>query len=711
MGNSISGFRILGGWSLGLMLASGVWGQDPTVPLLDDRPPEPPTEIRVRGVVGTEQLPRHERFERLTQDGDPPPLRSMPQTNGAEPLLPNRNPNIDDDPPPMPLAQEMAEPRPDGGVRTAVYSSRLEGLRGLDVNDPPVAGRGEGIRTVSEESVALQPAVFKQVEPGVTTANDLNKLWDVPREVKSVQGVERRTYDVPPFERVEVDMVDGVVRAVVVTLTESVPAASLASESGLSGAPPVIVTSHDGEMLGQAFPERGVLFTFDPNAGNAARPLVAQIVFEEIQPEAFVLRAEANLVIDYRKSLVDVERALAMDPRYNRAHWIKAQVLAAGGDFERAVSTMQKVVSREPDEPHYRVTFADVLEHAGRNEMAIQQLLRVVELAEGDPLLQAQVLLRLGNHAASGGQRDLKEALELHQEALKLALPLVGGDTQPATQFAAQDVLIECYLAIANDIAWGDYDNKTKAVPQWLDRARMLSESQALPPEFVQQYQFRLGSKALSAYLGMNQPLPDDFYPETIFRSGQQLIERIDDPMRLAQMHWSLGNTMHEACQLYSLANEHQKAMRCGEKAVEHMQAGFEVQRQLDPAASYRLGRSMFRVGAIASVGGSDHRQAITWYEKAMPYLDRPLPATIEQEMGKLGETFVSMAISYWQVDKKQKAVELTDKGRRLMEQAVEAGHLPSEKLNVPYRNLASMHRQLGQTDQATRFDRMAQRP
>ena len=43
-------------------------------------------------------------------------------------------------------------------------------------------------------------------------------------------------------------------------------------------------------LLGQAYPERGVLFVITPDGKR-----VSQVVIEKVDPSTFVLRAEANL--------------------------------------------------------------------------------------------------------------------------------------------------------------------------------------------------------------------------------------------------------------------------------------------------------------------------------------------------------------------------------------------------------------------------------
>ena len=58
---------------------------------------------------------------------------------------------------------------------------------------------------------------------------------------------------------------------------------------------PVLVANELGDVLGQAFPERGVLFAFEPSLKKGQPSLqVRQIVLEPVGPEPFLLRAETN---------------------------------------------------------------------------------------------------------------------------------------------------------------------------------------------------------------------------------------------------------------------------------------------------------------------------------------------------------------------------------------------------------------------------------
>ena len=71
-----------------------------------------------------------------------------------------------------------------------------------------------------------------------------------------------------------------------------------------------------------------------------------------------------------------------------------------------------------------------------------------------------------------------------------------------------------------------------------------------------------------------------------------------------------------------------------------------------------------------------DHQAAVGWFEKALPLLERATPEDLAGELGRQGEAFVGMGVSYWETGQHDKAVALTIKGVAWMEQAVKQGTL-----------------------------------
>jgi tetratricopeptide (TPR) repeat protein len=294
-------------------------------------------------------------------------------------------------------------------------------------------------------------------------------------------------------------------------------------------------------------------------------------------------------------------------------------------------------------------------------------------------------------------------------EAIRLAGTLAT-EKHPAVRLAAKEVLIDAHLGAAHDIAWGEWDDKTEAVPRWLARAAAVVEDVIANESGDEEHQFRVATRALAACVGMRGEIDPAQWTQDALQTGQVLVESAaNHPERASRLRWELGMALYDALQVYQMRGEHDKALQFGEQAIGYLeQAG---NGPASPTTSYLLGRLYFRLGAIHAVRDGNHRAAITWFDKAMPELSKPVPPGAFAEIGRHGETFVSMGVSYWETRQREKAVELTEHGLKLMQQAVEQGTLQASALTVPYSNLSSMHRQMGQEDRARQFEQLATQP
>lgn len=159
---------------------------------------------------------------------------------------------------------------------------------------------------------------------------------------------------------------------------------------------------------------------------------------------------------------------------------------------------------------------------------------------------------------------------------------------------------------------------------------------------------------------------------------------------------------LYDAVQVYQMRAQRDQAMKYGRQAAELLEAGRAGQDSAMDA--YLIGRLYFRLGSIQAIGEQNHREAVGWFDKAIPVLQQAAGQLPALERGRLGETFVSMGVSYWETNQKDAAIKLTEQGVELMEKAAADGGLQVSALEVPYTNLASMHRQLGQEALAAKY-------
>ncbi len=260
-----------------------------------------------------------------------------------------------------------------------------------------------------------------------------------------------------------------------------------------------------------------------------------------------------------------------------------------------------------------------------------------------------------------------------------MAEPLAH-DRNPSVRRLAQESLIVAHLAAARNIAWGNWKMKKTMVPSWLNRAEELAAEMVESKDASFDMRLRVCREALTACVGMEGDLDPTPWAEKALAVAGPAIKATTDPQRRRQIEWDLGSALYDALQVFHTAGDAEQALQYGLLAVEHLEAGSE-DRQLEPVEAYMLGRLYFRLGSVCALHMKDPQQAVTWFERAIPLLERPVPAAALAETGRHGESFVSMAVSYWAVGSHEEAVRLTRNGLKLMEKGVKDGTMEQETL------------------------------
>ncbi len=656
-----------------------------------------------------------------------PPNQMRPSSSGEAPWGSDRRQAVDergnvplpaDEPiaPERPADDEFARPSPkpsplsrDGEPLPTPPAADSPNRTPAPDDKPLPASDDEPLRPIAETRegpARVEAASFSGITPGVTKLAEVEKIWGLPREMGKQDGLLIQRFKVDPFERVEVHYEGETVSAVMIRFAEAFPASGVAKQLELLDVRPVLVSNELGEILGQAFPERGVLFAFEPSVDDKPSMKVAQIILEPISAEPFVLRAETDLESRTKSASLDLEQALKLDPKNARAYWLYSRALASLGKINEAAAAAAEAVALAPNDPQFRVSRAQVLARQGKMVEAMQEAQRAVALAEKRPHVKARALCLLGDLSASGPSPNYRQALQLHTEAVKLA-DQWSEDKHPAIRVVAKEVLIDAHLGAAHDIAWGEWKDKEAAVPHWLERAAAAADDLIAREGAGEDQRFRVCTRALAACVGVRGGVDPTVWAKAVVHIGEKLIASTEDPSRQSQLRWDLGMALYDALQTFQMRNDHSSALKYGELAVQHLSA---ADPQRSPATEYLLGRLYFRLGAVYSLRQKDHRSAVAWFDKAVPLLEKPLPPEAATDVGRHGETFVSMGVSYWEIGKRDQAVRLTRRGVELMEQAVRQGVAETASLAVPYGNLSAMHRQLGAAEEANRYQTMAAR-
>jgi len=600
-----------------------------------------------------------------------------------------------------PATTSPSAPPADEEPADTAESGAADGTSGAAAADTPA------LEPISAEEFASRLDVrvtsFLEIEPGATTEQTLLESWGPPAGKVAAGKGEVLTYHRPGFTKIDFAVEGGKVASIAIHMQQKFSVSEVVKQLDLTDVRPVPIPAETGELLGQAYPERGVVLGLDASEKS---PVVEQILVERINSEPFTLRAEYDFEYQLGRRLVDLKYAVALNPKDARAHYLTARTLLEVGRYEEALAAASQAARLQPQVTAYRLMRARTLAAVGQETWAMKEAQAVRERPDTSALDQARSELVLGELTA-GGQRDFKAAVSRFMTAIRLATPLAEDD-RFAVRRQAKETLVEAHLATGLCIAAGDWQKKEEVCEKWFDRAEsyvadLVDRDQGDPALKLKLIQHRLAARSSAPKMGGADAVIDD-----AIREGRGLIARSKDKTYQRRIEWMLGHTLAQAVRLANSRGEHDEALRYADMAVNLLESGAEG-RHLSDAEEYRVGSFYFLVGSVHAIGKNNHEEAIAWFEKAEPVLATAAPRE-PAETALRGEWLVSMGVSYWSVGQKARAVDLTEKGTELLEIAVQKKAARSEQLVVPYNNLAAMHTQLGDAPTAKRYTELAHR-
>jgi tetratricopeptide (TPR) repeat protein len=580
-------------------------------------------------------------------------------------------------------------------------------LTDIDLNDPYWIGKSlseqteEG--TVDEDPEGHHPLRFNGIVVGETRSADVIRKWGQPFKIVRGTTQEIIKYRTKTFRQVDLTVVDEKIVELLIHLQEPLDPAHCANELAIADFHPVPVPDEFGRVMGLAYPERGVLFGFRPADPDT---LVSKIHLEPISSEPFVLRAQYDFERNFEVNLQDLDIALEMNPRYAKAHGVRAEILKSLGRFHDALDAAEDAVHYDPENTHYKLNHARLLAINGQYDKALRENREVLAQEDLSPALQSLAELQLGNLIAEGPAPRHKEAMQHHLTAIDLAAPLAN-DRRFMSRRLAKRILVDAHLAVARNISRGKYQRQRQVAPKWLSRGRALVEELISRDQGDPALRLVVYQNILSTAADLNNPDDPSRVLDDLLKEGRRQIATADDAANKVRLEWELGVALAEAVRLERLRGDDKSALSLADDALVLLQQS-APQRQSTPDQRYTVGRLYFQIGSLYAVHRKDHSEAIEWYAKAHPMLSEDIPVSVSAAPRIHGETFISMGVSYWKEGQQERAIELTEQGAEILQQAVVDGHLDADTLAIPYGNLASMHQQVGNESDAQAFAELA---
>ena len=321
-------------------------------------PSDVPVAPRVRisddaiDLVPAEQVVDEQPSAEETAEETPPsdrPRSVFSESPAPQTVSPSRQPA-------PPLQPELETP-----AATAVANETNKNDE-ADVRSQPVSPP-----TPSIDTTHLKATVFKGIEPGHTSVEDLKKLWGEPKETKPSANGEIMTFTLEPFPRIDATIQDSRVAALVIYMAQPVPTAAVVQQLDLSGITTVDVLDRNGRRIGDHFPERGVTLVLGQGEHQEN---IARILLEPLRAESFLLRVKRDRNHRWKRNLNDLDIAIRLDEHDHRAWWLKAEALAEAGDDATAMACAARAIELDASVPTYQLTLARLMAKTGKYDDA-----------------------------------------------------------------------------------------------------------------------------------------------------------------------------------------------------------------------------------------------------------------------------------------------------------------------------------------------------
>ena len=572
-----------------------------------------------------------------------------------------------------------------------------------DADDKPAVAPPVPRSPAEAPTLAIDPASFRGVLPGKTTREEIETSWGPGEAFIREDDVKGLHWTVEPFERIEVTLDDGVVDSIRIKLAEPVALKQLAAQMEIADLRTVSILDENGVSIGEVFPERGVVISVKPGTQTAMA-----VLLEPLDPEPFVLRAEGEIDHTSAYAVADLQYAIEIDPRHVRAHRLLLALLCEQGRWQQALAIAEAAEKLDSVDIWTQLKHADVLLALGRADEARKKVEAVRGLESVPPLVTAQTARMLGRVELAAEPADFQKSVAHFEEAIRKATPL-GTHQSKAIQKAAREVLLDAHLGTALAIARGTWQQKGRVIPKWIARSEgFVGDVDADSPERTR-LELDLCRGALAVAASSAEGVESLPWVKRLLETREKLDDQIQDPWRRRQVDWEVGLGLADAIDASLKRGDASDMLENATLTAAYLERGAE-QRELTDADRRKVGDLLFRIGILHSLQQGAHATAVTWFDKVVPLWDDNSTFKTQGDVGRLGESFVSMAISYWQVERRDDALALSRKGVDLMVEAVDLAQLEERSLAVPYGNLSTMYAEQGNDEQSKTYAEMASR-
>lgn len=527
----------------------------------------------------------------------------------------------------------------------------------------------------------IRPATFQGITPGTSTLKEIQKKFDDGELSKKSETLWELEVGAP-FRSVELHLnASKVMTRIYATLVTPRPLDVTKRELGLGNLTGVEMRDGDRKVY-LHFPHRGLRLYLTQVPANHVKAIgLSQLNSSEL------IRQRANSdEIEFYQALY--ARGHLDDP--GKLRLLEWSLL--GGHIDEVANLVRDVSTA--DEFHHRLLQARQSLWTGD----------AVDISEFDgltdskqPFVAASRKIALARLCVFPQVGKGRRASELVTEAMKSLTPQL----QTKRVIEARRLLLEAHIVMVQAISAGPWDNKQQRLEAWLVNTESLVKVVDDPPS-APLNRLQTIRRVLDALANVEFEVAHERW-ERLARTAEQQV-KLATPFSRSEFDLEMGRIHRQLAQLARNRGDVDDALQramLSHKQLSRVEHPFWHRRQ-----EMELKETQFLLGAMHAIGKEDHVAAVRWFEVVEPHVDKIDPES--HALGNVGDRLVSMGVSYWEIGKRDKALELTERGRRRIDLLVQAGRLPDTSLATAFRNLSVMHGDLGNGEQSAKYIELA---
>ena len=556
-------------------------------------------------------------------------------------------------------------------------------------------------------SFVFQGSRFQGVMPGVTPNSKIVEILGEPRAKIETGGRVVNVYAIEPYDRVGIVLRGDITDSIHLHYKQPVNLKQAASELGLDPITAVTQTTSTAHEFLLTWPDEGVSLHFQPTAGV---DLVSRVAFTTAQPDAFLLRGLNRQWRDYNGALHDARAVQTLDPRREEAYRLEAQVALRMGQTDvakEAIAEALALTSTTIDLLLLQVQVATANELDG----LIPQIRAIRNDVQLPAISRAKAAYAMGQINAKLASPNYKQAFRFHSEANHRARGLLKS-TELAEQFGALELMVNAHLAIAHDIAYGEYttEEKHRSVPKWIELSWKFTAHLLANKYHDRALGLDVCRTSLNLLKKLDKNVPLEAWEDRITQQAAN-VKQLNGTSKefLDHMRWQQAMALYHATIIARQGKDGDRVQQLGLAAYQLFREPLTAMTKTGHWDSTPTNAAMiglcYTLGSVEAIDNLDHAKAVQWYGQALQYLENPKIQQFAAEhsinqstgLGWQGERLVSMGLSYWSTGNKTQGLRLTQRGIAWIETAVRDYGFPSHHLKIPYSNLAVMTKSLEQ--------------